>query len=152
MAAIAAELASRPAVVCQPAETVESVARTMIEAKVGCVVVIDDAERPIGIVTDRDLAVRVLAQGLPASTPVADVMTFDVVTVTESAGPLDAARQMEARECRRLPVLSDGYGHVMGVVSADDLLRLDTAEMDAIVRCTQGASCQRAVLNPRSVR
>jgi signal-transduction protein with cAMP-binding, CBS, and nucleotidyltransferase domain len=136
MASNSGDLASHPPVVCRSQDSVASVARVMVAHDVGCVVVVDEDERPIGIVTDRDLAVRVLARGLPGATEVASVMTHGVATVAQSASPMVAARQMALRGCRRLPVVSDAYGHVVGVVSADDLLREDSEELDAIARTT----------------
>lgn len=135
MSTTAGDLASRPAATCRSADTVEQVARVMSERNVGSVVVVDDDRRPIGMITDRDLVLRVLSQGRDGSLGVAEAMTREVATVTESASPLDAARQMMVRSCRRLPVVSDDTGRVVGVISADDVLNRASEEVDAITHC-----------------
>ena len=105
----------------------------MVENDIGAVVIVDPEDRPIGIVTDRDLTLRSLARGLKPSAPVHDVMSHEVASIIESAGLVDAARQMGLRRCRRLPVL-DGDGRIVGVVSTDDLLEQADDEFAGIVR------------------
>lgn len=108
-----------PAVTCDPDTTLKDVAREMHLGNVGCVVVVE-AGRTIGIVTDRDLAVRALAMGQRPTTPVAEVMTTVVVTVDADADVFDAVRKMSYAAVRRLPVV-DSSGGVVGVVSLDDI-------------------------------
>jgi CBS domain-containing protein len=96
----------------------------MSEHDVGSIVVVGDDDRLLGIVTDRDLVVRALAAGKTPDLPIAAVMSHEVASVADDAAPEDAARQMAVRMCRRLPVV-DGEGRVLGVVSADDLVRHD---------------------------
>ncbi|MCU0270977.1 MAG: CBS domain-containing protein [Acidimicrobiales bacterium] len=112
---------SSPAVVCLTTNSAQQAARLMQEHRVGVVVVIDLDHRPVGILTDRDLATRVLARGLDPATPVQDVMTRDVVTIGTDIPAADAARHMAARTCRRLPVINE-HGQVIGVVGIEDLL------------------------------
>jgi CBS domain-containing protein len=89
---------------------------------VGSVIVVRD-RRPIGIVTDRDLAVRVLRAGLDAeSTPVQEVMTTPVHVVRDVADLAEAAAAMRAARVRRLVVV-DAEGRLVGIVSLDDLVR-----------------------------
>jgi CBS domain-containing protein len=94
----------------------------MRDRNVGSVVVIDGVGYLAGIVTDRDLALRGMADGRSSDTTVDGVMTRDVATVSLHADASDAAELMAKRMVRRLPVV-DEQGHVHGVVALDDLLR-----------------------------
>src|SRR5580700_10237177 len=99
------------AVVADLDETAVDIARRMREFRVGCVVVIRGT-RSIGIVTDRDLALRVVAEGLdPTTTRVSAIMTYDAATISNDATIEGAARQMRERGIRRLPIV-DGEGRV----------------------------------------
>jgi CBS domain-containing protein len=116
------------AVVADLDETAVDVARRMREFRVGCVVVIRGA-RAIGILTDRDLALRVVAEGLdPNTTRVSAIMTYDAATISNNATIEGAARQMRERGIRRLPIV-DGDGRVTGIVTADDLTVLFAREL-----------------------
>jgi len=124
------------AVVAELDEPVIEVARKMRDGRVGCVVVTRRG-RPIGIVTDRDLAVRAVAEGLdPRVTPVSDVVTYDPTTLPRTAGIDTAVRVMSERGVRRLPILAED-GRVSGIVTADDLtvlLAQELADLGAGVR------------------
>ncbi len=94
----------------------------MATESVGSIVITDD-ESPVGIVTDRDLAVRVLAEDHDPSDQVArNVMTEDVRTIDRDAGFYEATELMSERGIRRLPVC-DG-DRLEGIVTADDLTEL----------------------------
>lgn len=99
-------------------------ARRMHDRKVGTLVVVDDKSAPIGLLTDRDLTVRVLAAARdPSGTKVADVMTSSPKTVREDAALEDALRIMRAAKCRRIPVVS-AENRLSGLISLDDVLQL----------------------------
>lgn len=111
------------AVVAELDETAVAAARRMRDFKVGCVIVVRNA-RPVGILTDRDLAIRVVAAGLdPERTPVSEIVTYDATTVPRDAGIESAVRLMSERGVRRLPIVTD-EGRVTGIVTADDLMVL----------------------------
>ena len=118
------------------AETGEStfeVARRMEQRRVGTLVVVDAAGRPIGVLTDRDLAVRVVAAGRdPRRTTVGDVMTQDPRTVGESTPIESALSLMRSGSFRRLPVVNED-GKLVGILSLDDVLGL-LAEEFALIR------------------
>jgi CBS domain-containing protein len=117
-------------------ENVVLIARRMRDLHVGCVVVTRDAH-PIGIVTDRDLVVRVLAEGRsPNETCVADVVTYDATTLETDATLETAARTMREHGVRRLPIVNDD-GRITGVVTADDLVTLLSRELSDV---SQGIS------------
>ena len=147
------EFASRPAIACQPPTPLVQVARIMQEKNVGAVVVIDHDQHAVGIVTDRDLALRGLARGLLPDAPVDEVMSHEVVSVGERADALDAARRMATRGCRRLPVVTED-GVVVGMVTADDLLERAGEEVDNVVRALVAGRHQslHTLRDGRSVR
>jgi len=103
-------------------------ARALENNQVGAIVVQHEG-RVAGIVTDRDLAVRVLGQGLDArNTTLAKVMTEDVVTLPPDASRTDALRLMQERRIRRIPLVAEGA--VVGVVTFDDLLADEAASLE----------------------
>lgn len=105
-------------------ESVQAAAQRMNSRNVGTLVVLDKEKRPIGMVTDRDLTVRVLAKaGDPIETTVGEVMTESLRTVSENTPIEDALRIMRSNRCRRLPVV-DSLGKLVGLLSVDDILDL----------------------------
>ena len=111
--------------------SVARVAELMDTAAVGAVVVEEDGA-PIGIVTDRDLATRVLARGLAPDTPVIDVMSINVVTVDGDADLRAAVALFAQHAVRRLPVVSGG--RVIGLLALDDLVIDAVGDLVALVR------------------
>jgi CBS domain-containing protein len=113
----------RPVVTVSAQNTVGHAARAMRARNVGALVVVN-AGRPIGMLTDRDIAVEVVAMGMdPDSTRVGDVMRKKPVTIQEDRGILDAARTFARTGVRRLPVVS-AKGVLVGVIAVDDLFIL----------------------------
>ncbi len=112
-----------------PEETVQAAARRMLERKVGTLVILDPAKRPVGLLTDRDLVLRGLAQGKdPRQTSVGEVMTTEPKTVTEGTPIEQALALMRSGAFRRLPVVG-GDGTLVGLVSLDDILSLLAEEL-----------------------
>jgi CBS domain-containing protein len=112
-------------------DTVEAAARIMRDRRVGCLVVTREGH-PYGIVTDRDLVVRVMAEGIdPAQARVGDFATFDPITVSLEEGIETAVGLMRKHGVRRLPVV-DHRGDAVGIVTADDLLVLLGGEIAAV--------------------
>jgi CBS domain-containing protein len=102
--------------------SVLAAAEQMAMQEVGTLVVTDANGRPEGIITDRDIVVRCVAEDLPAdATKVGAVMTRDVHTVHEDAAVDVALETMADREVRRLVVVNDD-DRVIGIISLDDLL------------------------------
>ena len=131
------EFCNREVVVAHRDEGIYEIARIMREHHVGDVVIVDDStgvRRPIGILTDRDLVVEVLAQEAPAAELTAgDVMTVELLTARESDGLWETLQRMKARGVRRVPVVDD-VGALVGIVSADDLFELLAEEMNDLVQ------------------
>ncbi len=108
----------------------------MHDEHTGTVVVIMEKQKlkiPIGIITDRDIAIEVVAFGLDAKTLTAgDLMTPHLATAREDTDLLAALAMMREHGVRRLPVV-DSQGALAGIVSADDLLAVMASEMDGLV-------------------
>jgi CBS domain-containing protein len=105
-----------------PEATVQEAALRMKEEEVGSLVVIQ-GERPAGFLTDRDLALRVLAEGRSPDTPVHEVMSQPVHTVPAEAGIVEPLQLMRDKQIRRLPLV-DGEGKLCGILSLDDYMML----------------------------
>ena len=113
------EVMTAQVVTATPRTTIAEVARTMAKIESGAVPVVDDG-RVVGLITDRDIVIRVVAEGLGLDTPVADVMTADVETCREGDNVADATAKMGAKQIRRLIVLDD-QGKLAGIVSLGDI-------------------------------
>ena len=117
-----------------PEEVVVVVARRMRDRRLGTIVVVDNERRPMGIISDRDVTVRVVAAGLdPTRTPVCDIMTPMPTTVLLDTTVEAALGEMRMGRMRRLPVV-DGMGKLIGIVTLDDLLRLLAEELGEVER------------------
>lgn len=110
--------------------TIAAAANVMQDENVGSVLVTED-DALVGILTDRDVAVRVTAEGRdPAETLVRDVMTEDLLTVTIEEEISDLIEAMGEHEVRRIPVM-DG-DEVAGIVTLDDIVVLLAVEHQSI--------------------
>jgi CBS domain-containing protein len=124
-----------------PEESVDRIAERMREAHVGAVVIVDQRRAPVGILTDRDIVCRVVAEHRSAeATLVSDVMTagLEILHTTESID--HALFTMRNKGVRRLPIV-DGEERLQGLVALDDLLVLLSAELGqtaAAVRTNEG--------------
>jgi CBS domain-containing protein len=116
----------------------------MADADIGLVVVVDAENKPLGVVTDRDIVVRAVATARGDAT-VADVMTRHAVSVPDTATITDAARAMANRQCRRVVVTCDD-GTIIGVLSIDDLLAVAGDELREIAHAVRGSRATRAWL------
>lgn len=105
-------------------------ARAIENNNIGAVVV-QDKGRVTGIVTDRDLTVRVVGQGLdPQTTPLDQVMTTPVVALSPADSQSDAIRLMQERNVRRIPLVEGE--RLVGIVTLDDLLLDEAAPLDEV--------------------
>jgi signal-transduction protein with cAMP-binding, CBS, and nucleotidyltransferase domain len=123
-----------------PCESLSSVARAMDQHNVGAVVIAEN-RKPVGIITDRDLALQLGAHGVSPQTPVVKVMTSPVQTVARDDGVFDTTQAMMELRVRRLPVVDDD-GELVGLVTLDDLLRVLSGELSSLV---QGVKSEMAV-------
>ncbi|ODU06119.1 MAG: histidine kinase [Thiobacillus sp. SCN 63-1177] len=131
------EICNREVVFVPQQTPVDEAARLMRQHHVGDVVVVVDEEgrrKPIGIVTDRDVVVEVVAAGLdPAVLNVEEIMAPDLATVPEKTGVFEAIRYMRDKGVRRMPVVGED-GALIGILALDDLLELLAEELGAIAR------------------
>jgi CBS domain-containing protein len=118
----------------QADESIEAAARRMAEERVGTLLVLDPEKRPRGVLTDRDVTVRCVAQGRdPVHTPVAAVMSKPVVCVSEATPIEEALSKMAMHRIRRLAVVGDN-GALVGILALDDVLDLLIEETESIGR------------------
>lgn len=116
------DLARSDVVTASPDTPVTDLARRMKDESVGSIVITED-NKPVGIITDRDLTVRVLGNdGDPSTTLAEDVMSADLYTVSPDDGFYEATQLMQEHGIRRLPV-SEGDS-LEGIITADDLTEL----------------------------
>ncbi|MEN9763392.1 MAG: hypothetical protein RI906_3218 [Pseudomonadota bacterium] len=128
-------------------QTLREAASVMRLRHVGSVVVLSaqgNSKRPLGIVTDRDLVVEVMATGLdPDTIKVSDLLDGAPVTVHQQDDVMDALHKMRSRGVRRLPV-TDPHGDLAGIVSLDDLLQSLSREMSLLARVVEYQPRQEA--------
>jgi CBS domain-containing protein len=125
-------LRNRNLVAAHPSDSVLTVLHRMTHAKVGAIALVDAGELA-GVFSERDLMTRVVVLGLdPATTPVAEVMTRDVVTADVHETRDECLQKMQRRGCRHLPVLANGQ--VIAMLSMRDLLRDEIEEQFEEIR------------------
>lgn len=137
------EICNREVVIMRRNDTVQDAAKLMRQQHVGDVLVCDERgsmKVPVGIVTDRDLVVEIMAADVQRPTmSVGDIMSPELATIRESAGIFEAIQFMRAKGVRRLPVVSDD-GALVGILALDDLLELiseELLELSKLVRFEQ---------------
>jgi CBS domain-containing protein len=135
-------LATRIVVTATPDTTATRAAQLMRAHHVGSLVVLDSASdngKPVGIVTDRDLVLAVMAEELdPDLFTVGDVMSVELVTAPGRASLMEATQAMRSHRVRRLIVLDDA-GRVVGIAALEDLLEAMTREFGELVMALRGA-------------
>ncbi len=121
MAKLARDVMTPNPACCSPNATLDEVAKLMLENDCGEIPVVDSSDRPIGVVTDRDIVCRAVAEGKnPAGYAVERVMTTPVVTVRADAPIDEVVATMERHQIRRVPVVDDG-GCCTGIIAQADL-------------------------------
>ena len=118
---------------CRADTPLPQVAQLMVDNDCGQIPVVDGDNKPVGVVTDRDIAVRVVAAGKDSSQATAvDAMSKPCTTVASGSSVQDAARAMEGAKVRRVPVV-DADGKLAGIVAIADLVKAGKAEATAQV-------------------
>ncbi len=142
------EFCSRVVVAAEPNSDLREAARMMRDNHVGALVVIERQgarARPVGIVTDRDIVVGVVAApGVrPESLTVRDVMCAELATINENDGVFEAVDAMRDRGARRLPVVADD-GTLVGMLALDDLLRVIAMELAGLNEAVRSSTAREA--------
>ena len=131
------EICVRDVVICAASTTVSEAARLMRERHVGDLVVIEERNNrrfPVGLITDRDIAVEVVALNAPLDKlTIGDIMGGNLATVSESEDVFRTLELMRRKSVRRLPVV-DHQGALVGIVAMDDLLEILAEELTLMVK------------------
>ncbi len=143
------EICSREVTFGKRNDSVNTAARLMREYHVGSVVVVEEADEkriPVGIVTDRDITVAVVALGLdPAVIEIGDIMGSPLVSVPQNWGIAEVVELMRIRSVRRV-VVTDEDGSLVGLVAADDVMALLSEQMSALAAMASRERGREAVL------
>jgi signal-transduction protein with cAMP-binding, CBS, and nucleotidyltransferase domain len=135
----AGELCSREVVTATREMSIREAAQLMRDQHVGSLVVVDgsdDRQEPVGIITDRDIVIEVIAENVGVDeVAVGDVMTYTLLKVNTQDSILDTAQRMRARGVRRVPVIG-ATGELAGILALDDILQLLSEELSLLTRCT----------------
>lgn len=141
------EICNREVVVIEAGTTVAEAAQLMREHHVGDLVVVREysgRNEPIGIVTDRDLVVEVMAAEIdPSTLSVGEIMGLELVKVSENTGVFEAMSYMRDKGVRRMPVV-DARGGLAGLVTLDDLLELLSEELAELSKLTRREQAKEA--------
>lgn len=131
------EVCNREVVIADREITILEAAKLMRKHHVGDVVVTEerDGEQvPVGILTDRDIVVELLAEEVDLNAVnIGDVMSFELVVAKEDNSLLDTIQQMQAKGVRRIPVVNQ-RGGVVGLLAMDDLVELVSEQLSAVVK------------------
>lgn len=109
---------------CMPESTLQEVASKMREINVGSIPICEEG-RLVGIVTDRDIVIRGLAEQIPSDAPISEILSAEVVMGTVDLTVAEAAELMAVHKIRRLPIVADEQ--VIGIVSLGDLAIRDVS-------------------------
>lgn len=129
------DLVRRSAVAARPDQTLLQAAAIMDNAGVGALVIVD-GDRPVGIVTDRDLVRRGMARGLPLDARVDAVMSTPIITVSADDDAHKVYEVLRNHALRRLPILSEG--RFVGMITVDDLIIHLAADLADLARPVTG--------------
>lgn len=111
--------------------TINETAKMMEDAKVGAVIIMEN-NVPIGIVTDKDFAVKVAAHAYEISSPIKQIMSSPLLSINSDESVRNAADLMFERRVRKLPVLNDDK--VVGIITATDIVNLLAVSVEEDIR------------------
>jgi CBS domain-containing protein len=123
MAKLARDLMTPDPVCCSPETTLDDVAKLMLRSNCGEIPVVDRSGHPVGVITDRDIVCRIVAEGKhPAAHTAMEAMSQPVVTVRTSLALEEVVSTMEKHQIRRVPVV-DERGCCAGIIAQADIAR-----------------------------
>lgn len=117
------DFCTKKVVTASERETLFDAAKKMWDQGVGTVVIVDEEQVPIGIITDRDVAMKGVALNDPTWAPLKETMAQDIVVLHQDRDLFEAIRIMREQGVRRIPVVDDD-GRLAGVISLDDMMML----------------------------
>ena len=132
------ELGPNDVVTAGPETELGTVAQRLASNNVGAAVV-TEGEEPVGIVTDRDIALEVGQSDDVAGTPAEDVMTAGLTTLREDADAIEISRAIKEENARRFPVV-DENGELTGIVTLDDLVATIGEQLDNVADTIESQS------------
>jgi CBS domain-containing protein len=136
---VAKDIMKTNVVTVLPSTPVTEAARIMREENIGSLVVVGVDKKLLGIITDRDIVVSVVANGKsPLEVVVGDVMTSELITVQEDESVFEILRVLGRNSIRRVPVLR--RGRLVGIVSVDDLIVLVVTELSNLASALSSTS------------
>lgn len=137
----------RKVVILHEKDTLSQAAKAMAAQGVGCVVVSDHHGHLTGIVTDRDVTCRAVAEGLGLGAPLSEVMSSEIVSATENSDLNDVIERMAKFGVRRIPILREGksgFQRCVGLIALDDLLVADAIDNSSLQRIVRSQIQRRA--------
>ena len=130
-------ICTRETVIAKKDNTIVEVAKLMRQHHVGDIVVIKESAGeniPVGIVTDRDLVIEILAQEQSTDAiTVGDIMSYEIVTARDDEGIWETLQKMRIKGVRHMPIVNQ-RGGLVGIVSLDDLLELLSDELAGLAK------------------
>lgn len=138
------EIMTRNVKTAHRATTLQEVSALMRDGDMGAMPIVEDGKL-VGIVTDRDIVVRAIAEGKDASEPIGDVMTTEVFAVRENDFAFEAIRLMGDKQVRRVPIVNDA-GELVGIIAMADVA-LETEDEREIAETLEEISSGSAFWN-----
>ncbi len=125
------DIMSRPPITAKDSDSAMTVAKLMAKHDVGCVIVVDRAGKPTGIITERDIVQRVASKNLlPSDVKVTDAMSKPIIGIPPTIRVNEAAKQMNQSKIRRLAIIDNGK--LVGILTMKDILEVTPAMIDLI--------------------
>ena len=119
---------------CENIDSIFEVVRVMDNEQCGIVPIVDSGERLLGVVTDRDVCLRVVLQNLdPHQTEAGDIMSTDILTCRADDDIEDVVSKMEKKQVRRIIVVDD-FDRVAGIISEGDIARETNGQLEELVQ------------------
>jgi CBS domain-containing protein len=132
------QFCNRETIIVRKQDSITEAAKLMRQHHVGCLVVVEEnasgTPAPIGIVTDRDLVIEILAEEVnPEEVTIGDIMSSELVTAHENDRLWDTLQRMRIKGVRRIPVI-DQHGALKGILTSDDLLEVLAGELGEMAK------------------
>ncbi len=125
------DIMSRPPITAKESDNVMVVSKLMVRQNIGCVIILDKAGKPSGIVTERDIVQRVAARDLvPSNVKVLEIMSSPIFSVSPGVPVNEAAKEMNHKKIRRLAIVDSGK--LVGILTMKDVLEVTPTLIDLI--------------------